>query len=85
MSRRKRLLIVVVAAVLYVPVAFGLLFLVAVLNWMFGLGMCDFDCGTSPDAPEQIAAAIEVVAFVVGLIAGAVWVMRGGSLKPHEE
>jgi hypothetical protein len=74
MNRAAKVAIVVAAAVVYVPVMAGILGGAVMLFWIFGRGMCDFNCGDSTTFPS-VAIGVAVIVYVVGLIAGIRWIL----------
>ena len=74
----KRAVIVLIALAVYVPLAYCGVALVAMLGWILGRGMCDFNCGSSPDLAAHIAYDVAVVLFLVGALGGVLWIGRGG-------
>ena len=78
MTRSTRAIVLLIALGLYVPAAYGVVTLFAMISWLSG-GMCDFDCGANPDRPTYIAIWTAVAFFFVAAILGLIWVRRGGS------
>ncbi len=84
-QRLKRSLIVLAALIAYVPLAYGVVLLVALWNWSFRLRMCDSACGSSPDLPTEIAVHIAQAAFVLALAGGLLWIWRGKPVRRRPE